>query len=239
MGIEGDRLRRTMKNRSVSANGATRRWLLAEWVTALVVGCTLSLPGAARGGYAPSPPVPAAIQVPDGNRAFLEGHGVGTQNYICLPCPNPTSPAATCPDTSGFAWILFTPEATLFSDRGKQLTTHFFSANPSENGTVRATWRHAGDSSTVWGGRAMPSSDPAFVAANAVPWLLLTAAGVQEGPTGGRTLTATTFIQRLNTAGGVAPSSGCSRAADVGAKAFVPYSADYLFYTDDRHEEGR
>ena len=26
---------------------------------------------------------------------------------------------------------------------------------------------------------------------------------------------------------------GCSEPADVGAKAFVPYTADYFFYTKD------
>ncbi len=55
-------------------------------------------------------------------------------------------------------------------------------------------------------------------------------AGVQEGPTGGDTLTATSFIQRLSTSGGVAPSTGCARLEDVGAKAFIPYTADYFFY---------
>ena len=58
------------------------------------------------------------------------------------------------------------------------------------------------------------------------------AGGVQEGPTGGDTLTATTFIQRVNTFGGVAPSDGCSGLTDVGKKAFVPYEADYFFYKD-------
>jgi hypothetical protein len=44
-------------------------------------------------------------------------------------------------------------------------------------------------------------------------------------------LTKTTFIQRLNTSGGVAPAaSTCATAADVGKKALVPYSADYVFY---------
>ena len=55
----------------------------------------------------------------------------------------------------------------------------------------------------------------------------------QEGPTGGDTLTKTSFIQRVNTAGGLAPSDGCSRLEDVGAKAFQPYTADYFFYTND------
>ena len=171
--------------------------------------------------------------MPEGNRAFLEGHGFGTQNYICLPCPNPTTPASKCPDASGFAWLLFTPEATLFNDQGKQLTSHFFSPNPDEDGTIRATWVHSRDSSTVWGGDAISSSERPFVDEDAIPWLLLPMAGIQEGPTGGDTLTATTFIQRLNTAGGRAPSDGCTKLADVGAKAFVPYAADYFFYTGD------
>ena len=54
--------------------------------------------------------------------------------------------------------------------------------------------------------------------------------GAQDGPTGGDTLTATTFIQRLNTSGGVAPSTGCASSTDVGKQAFVPYTADYFFY---------
>jgi hypothetical protein len=161
------------------------------------------------------------------------GHALGTQNYICLPCPNPTTPAAMCPDASGFAWLLFTPEATLLADNEKQVTTHFFSPNlspipPEVAGTIRATWQHSRDTSIVWGGRAISAPVP-----NAIPWLLLPAAGVQEGPTGGDTLTKTTFIQRLNTAGGVAPSTGCSGLAEVGAKAFVPYTADYFFYEAD------
>ena len=49
---------------------------------------------------------------------------------------------------------------------------------------------------------------------------------------GGDTLTATTFIQRVNTSGGIAPSTGCTSSTDVGKQAFVPYTADYVFYTD-------
>src|SRR5262249_18857624 len=37
------------------------------------------------------PPVPAEIQVPEGNEVFFVGHGVGTQNYSCLPC-DPSKP---------------------------------------------------------------------------------------------------------------------------------------------------
>ena len=222
-----------MRNWNVSENRITRRSLLAACSTALAVGFTVSLPLPGHAGHVTPPPVPAALKVEQGNHAFLEGHAVGTQNYICLPCPNPMTAAAQCPDTSGFAWLLFTPEATLFNDHGKQLTTHFFSPNPAENGTIRATWQDSRDSSIVWGGQATASRDPNFVAPDAIAWLKLPMAGTQEGPNGGDTLTATTFIQRLNTAGGLAPSTGCAGLEDVGAKAFVPYTADYFFYTKD------
>jgi hypothetical protein len=209
----------------------TRRRLLVACSTALAVGFTVSLPLSANAAHVTPPPVPAAIEVPAGNRAFLEGHGVGTQNYICLPCPNPSTPAKQCPDASGFAWLLFTPEATLFNDHGKQLTTHFFSPNPAEDGTIRATWQDSRDSSIVWGGQAIAAPVP-----DAVAWLLLPMAGTQTGPTGGDTLTATTFIQRVNTAGGLAPSTGCTEST-VGAKAFKPYTADYIFYTADNNDD--
>jgi hypothetical protein len=113
------------------------------------VAFTVSLLQPAYADHVTPPPVPANIQVPAGNTAFLEGHAVGTQNYICLPCPNAsTPPTMVCP-ASGFAWILFTPQATLFNDADKQVTTHFFSPNPFENDTVRATWQHSRDTSTV------------------------------------------------------------------------------------------
>jgi len=182
----------------------------------------LALPHAARADQVKPPPVPAAIQVPAGAKAFLEGHGVGTQNYVCLP--------AITSGTSAFAWTLFTPQATLFADDGKQLTTHFFGPNPVEGGRVRVAWQHSRDTSSVWGQLVAPSSDPAFVAPGAIPWLLIQVVGTQAGPDGGDTLTAARYIQRLNTAGGVAPATGCAAAADVGKQAFVPYTADYFFF---------
>jgi hypothetical protein len=66
----------------------------------------------------------------------------------------------------------------------------------------------------------------------AIAWLKVTVVGKDEGPNGGDTLVKTTFIQRLNTSGGLAPSTGCSTLADVGHQAFMPYRADYFFYTD-------
>ena len=173
------------------------------------------------------PPVPGVLKVEDGNEAFLVGHGVGTQNYVC-------APSAT--SVTGFAFSLFTPQATLFDDAGGQLITHFFSPNgdpratPPEAGAIRVTWEDSRDSSRVWAFLLQQSTDERFVRKDAVPWLLLQESGVAAGPTGGHRLTKTTFIQRLNTVGGLAPASGCSTFGDVGRRAFVPYSADYFFY---------
>src|SRR5215510_14870828 len=173
------------------------------------------------------PPVPTDVKVDEGNVVFLVGHATGTQNYSCLPC-NPGSPGCA----NGVAFTLFTPQATLFNEELEQVTTHFFSPNPFENRVIRATWQHSRDSSTVWGKVVGMSTDPNFVKPGAIAWLLVNVkdVGVLAGPTGGDKLTKTTFIQRLNTVGGVAPSSGCSSEADIGRQEFVPYKADYFFY---------
>lgn len=165
------------------------------------------------------PHVPANIEVPDGNRPFLVGHAYGTQGYVCLLT------------VGGFAWTFFAPQATLFSDGRQQLIAHFLSPNPDENGTLRATWQHSRDTSAVWAVAVADSVDPAFVMPGAIPWLLLQSVGVEAGPTGGTALTATTFVQRVNTNGGTAPAAkSCARVADIGRKALVPYTADYVFY---------
>ena len=220
-----------MKNCNASEIQITRRILPIACATALAVACTASLAQSVQGGEVTitPPPVPANIQLPLGNTAFLVGHAVGTQNYICLP------------SGTGFKFTLFTPQATLFNNADKEVITHYFSPNPVEGGTIRATWQHSRDASTVWAKVQGPSpsnplgdssSDPNFVAPGAIAWLKLTVVGSEEGPTGGDTLTRTTFIQRLSTSGGLAPSAGCSSVTNVGNQAFVPYTADYFFFTD-------
>jgi hypothetical protein len=162
--------------------------------------------------------MPPDLQVQAGNKAFREGHAVGTQNYICLP------------SGASFAWTFFGPQATLFNDADRQIITHFLSPNPDERGTGRATWQQSRDTSTVWAMAIASSADPHFVTVEAIPWLLLQVVGAAPGPTGGARLTRTTFIQRVNTSGGIAPSTGCAQSTDVGQRAFVPYTADYVFY---------
>jgi len=161
--------------------------------------------------------VPAGLDVEAGNEPFLVGHAVGTQNYVC----QPTGPFGRV------GWVLFTPEATLFGERSDQLITHFFSPNPDEDGrVVRATWESSLDTSMVWA-KAIAS---AMVDSTAIPWVLLQAVGTQEGPTGGTTLSITTFVQRVHTEGGLPPATDCQQLTDVGRKAFSPYTADYFFY---------
>lgn len=205
-----------MKDCTTPENLTTRRILRIAGVAAVAVALTAALPRPADAEEDTPPPVPDNIQVPAGNKLFLVGHAVGTQNYVCVP------------SGSVFAWTLFTPQATLFNGDDRQITTHFFSPNPDENGTIRAAWQHSRDTSTVWG-RAIANS----VVPGAIPWLLIQAVGVENGPTGGDRLTKTTFIQRLNTVGGTAPSSGCAVSTDVGKAAFMPYTADYFFYRKD------
>ena len=207
-----------MNNDNTTAQQTTRRTPLVGCLTALGMAFTLALPQAAQAQSVTPPPVPANIQVPAGNEAFLLGRGVGTQNYVCQPG-----------DSLGrVAWTLFTPQATLFSDQGDQLTTHFFSPNPVEGVIVRATWQDSRDTSTVWARAIASVADPN--ASGAIAWVLLQVVGTNVGPTGGNTLSGTTFIQRLNTVGGSAPATGCDIPTDVGHKAFVPYTADYFFY---------
>jgi len=190
--------------------------------TALALALTISLTHPAHAGEVTVPRVPDNIQVPAPSVPYLVGHAVGTQNYVCLP------------SGAGFKFTLFTPEATLFDEKGKQIITHYFSPNPDESGNpVRATWQSR-DASTVWGsvGPNDSSSDTAFVKPSAIAWLKVTIVGTEKGPSRADRLTQTTFIQRLNTVGGLAPSTGCASLSDVGKEAFMPYKADYFFYKE-------
>jgi Protein of unknown function (DUF3455) len=188
------------------------RFRLMMCLAALAGALTVSQPLPAHADYVTVPPVPAGLQVPAGNEAFLEGAAVGTQDYICLP--------------SG--WTFFGPQATLFNERDEQIITHFLSPNPFETGTPRVTWQDSEDTSKIWGLTiASVVVDP-----TAIPWLLVQVVGAENGPTGGDTLSETTYVQRLNTVGGVAPAASCT----VGMMALMPYSADYFFYKAIKHK---
>jgi hypothetical protein len=171
--------------------------------------------GAAQAITAPS--VPSNLKVPAGNLPFLKAAATGTQNYMCLPD----------------GWTFIGPQATLFvtvqwfsGTIRQQVATHYLTPNPAEPGINRPLWQSSIDSSIVWAKQLDFSTDPNYVRADAIPWLLLEAAGNQNGPSGGTMLSQTTFIQRINTTGGLKPSTACT----VGQREFVPYTADYVFY---------
>src|SRR5260221_1478735 len=109
----------------------------------------------------------------------------------------------------GVSWGRAVPAATLFDDEGNIVATHF--AGP--------TWR-SNSGSTVLVAAVLPT---ATVDTNAIPWVRLVAVAT-EGP---GIFADTSFVQRVNTSGGKAPSAN---GLVVGQVAEVPYTADYFFY---------
>ena len=206
------------------------------FVAVLVLGCAFGTVTTAVAQNVVPPPTPPAITPPAGNSAYLVGHAQGTQGYVCLPT-----------STGGTSWTINAarPEATLFVKffgQDVQIITHFASinANPNQNATLpvpkggNATWQNSFDTSKVWAkavGVVTAGSDPASCPnSGAIPCLLLQSIGNQQGPAGGKILANATFVQRLNTNGGAAPTSVCT----AGQTELVPYTADYFFYRADQ-----
>ncbi|HMI88533.1 MAG TPA: DUF3455 domain-containing protein [Polyangiaceae bacterium] len=146
-----------------------------------------------------APQVPPALAVPPGNKLRFDYDAIGVQIYGC---------DATA---TGYGWVFRAPEANLYGKKGKLAATHY--AGP--------TWQ-ANDGSTVVGAKLAESPAPD---ATAIPWLLL---GATSHAGQGR-MTDVTYIQRLETTGGKAPTTGCD-AAHVGDTARVGYTATYYFY---------
>jgi len=111
---------------------------------------------------------------------------------------------------NGTSWGAAVPEATLFDGNGV-VAIHF--AGP--------TWESNSGSQVV--GALPPLA--VTVDTNAIPWLRLQA--VEDSTHGPGIFADTTYIQRVNTTGGKAPSAN---GAFVGQVARVPYTADYFFY---------
>ncbi len=109
---------------------------------------------------------------------------------------------------NGTSWGAAVPEAILFNAEGI-VAIHF--AGP--------TWQSNSGSQVV--GALPPKA--VTVDANAIPWLRLSAKSTE----GSGIFADTTYIQRVNTTGGKAPSAD---GAFVGQVARVPYTADYFFY---------
>ena len=113
----------------------------------------------------------------------------------------------------GTSWIFVAPHAVLFADAGDYRLVGIHFGGP--------TWESNSGSKVVGTVIDRCSPDP-----DAIPWLLLGAASTE----GAGVFQDVTYVQRLNTVGGTAPSDpgNCP-----GQEAAVPYTADYFFYRAD------
>ena len=144
--------------------------------------------------------VPAAVQAPAGQKAAMTWTGTGMLAYECR---------ARADDMTKHEWVFAGPDAALADAMSKAPTGRYY-AGP--------TWE-ANDGSKVTGKQLAVAPG----AAGSIPFQLVKA----EGGTGA--MKDVTYIQRVNTQGGVAPAAPCDAAAR-GTRITVPYSADYVFY---------
>ena len=127
----------------------------------------------------------------------------GVQIYAC---------ERSSADSPRYEWHFKAPEATLFDVRGRRRARHYDGP----------TWQ-ADDGSTVVGVVQARDVGPD---PEAIPWLLLSVAS----NAGQGVLQGTLSVQRVHTAGGKAPASGCG-PEQQGQELRVPYTAEYAFYT--------
>ena len=151
-----------------------------------------------------APAVPAALQVPDGNKVEFHAYAIGVQIYVCQ--------NISTTETPQYAWVFKAPEAVLYDSDQNPVGIHY--AGP--------TWESESGSKVVGTRLAGATVDP-----TAIPWLLLAAKStVGPGP-----FADATYVQRVNTAGGLAPATGAD-ADHLGQQARVPYTAEYFFYRE-------
>jgi len=149
-----------------------------------------------------SPPsVPAILEVPEGYEVSFHTYATGVQVYKCME----TSPGV-------FAWVFKEPIAGLYANENYNGETGIHYAGP--------TWESNSGSKVVGFRLQGATVDP-----DAIPWLLLGVVSSQgPGP-----LAGTSFIQRVNTAGGKAPTTGAN-ASTLGQEVSIDYTAEYFFY---------
>jgi hypothetical protein len=143
--------------------------------------------------------VPEAVRPPAGQRAAMTWTGTGELAYECR---------AKADASGAHEWAFVGPDAKL-TDSGGAVKGRYF-AGP--------TWE-ASDGSRISGKQVAVAA----ASAGNIPFQLVKAEG------GSGSLGSVTYIQRINTRGGVAPMDSCS-SANRGARMSVPYSADYVFY---------
>ncbi|MEO8389312.1 MAG: DUF3455 domain-containing protein [Polaromonas sp.] len=163
---------------------------------------------AACGSMSPMAPMysqaslPAAVQVPAGNKVAMETVGVGEITYQCN----------AKKDMAGqFEWVFVGPDAKLNDRSGKQVGKYY---GPP------ATWESMDGSKLT--------ATQIAVAPNSMGNIPLQL--VKGNPAmGNGAMSGVTYIQRVDTRGGVAPAMACA-AGNMGSKQIVKYQADYIFY---------
>ncbi|MFC8365420.1 DUF3455 domain-containing protein [Streptomyces griseorubiginosus] len=166
-------------------------------LTTAGVAAAAALLGTATGHATPSDPAPRPVKAP----AALK---VPDGNKLTAVFGARGVQTYTC--TEG-AWKLLEPAATLFDRRGRAVALH-------SRGPV---WVSTVDGSAV-NATAIANSPKT----GTIPELLLQATATRgAGVFGG-----VSYIQRLNTSGGVAPAGACTGTDQVS----VAYSATYAFY---------
>jgi hypothetical protein len=205
---------------SPTAQGATRRWSKVEDFmrevsesrvyagihyrssieTGLAMGRKVGAQALSAARAIESAALPKSI-VPPGEARLVERVAArGVQVYECK---------ADASQPNGAQWVFVAPEAQLFDALGASRGTHY--AGPH--------WE-AADGSRIVGKVEARAEAPQ---AGSIPWLLLSTTSV-----GGQgRFAGVTRVQRVNTAGGLAPSRRCDASA-VGQVDKVPYTADYL-----------
>jgi hypothetical protein len=115
---------------------------------------------------------------------------------------------------NGGSWVFVAPSANLYADRNYrgQVGTHY--GGP--------TWEGNNGGSVV---AARVPGTGCTPDASAIPWLKLKAVS-NEGP---GIFSRVTYIQRVNTSGGLAPATP---GTFVNEEKEVPYTAEYFFYRE-------
>jgi Protein of unknown function (DUF3455) len=170
-----------------------------KYIRRIAFGVLLAAAGTVFSFAAAAQEVPPQLQPPANEQTFLRVHAKGDQVYTCKG------------DGAQFSWTLKAPDAQLFDKDGKAFGKHF--AGPS--------WE-ANDGSRITGKAIANAPSPD---ADSIPWLLVNVISHE----GSGVLSRATSVQRINTKGGKAPTSGCD-AAHSGAEVRTSYSADYVFY---------
>ena len=146
--------------------------------------------------------VPEAVRVPAGSKSAMTAVGVGELTYECK---------AKAADAMAFEWVFVGPMAKLMDAQTQREVGKYYGG---------PTWESM-DGSKVTGKQVAVAPGMA----GSIPLQLVKA----EPAMGTGAMSGVTYIQRLNTKGGVAPADPCG-AATAGMKKNVPYQADYVFY---------